>query len=345
MEEQIINAACASVTEEGIWFVHYVLGLLMFYDKKRGEVTRARVIEKIDTERIAPYLGIYVYNDEIYLFPNNAKRILVYKISIDTFEDIGIEFDNSSLFRAVYRVEEKLYVIPYKYQFILKMDLNSADIIQIDGFKSQFSDGQYINSCCMFLNKYIACAIPNTCTFALFDIEKERWKKIITPGKNLVYIVSSGTILYGFEKESKKVVGFNMNGDIVMSSECTGITNAELFCLPNKKIVVNDVATGEILVYDSDLKFVKKIVTNIIRSKISSDYLHGLWVCKKDISYCITKGNELIVVNDNGDWTINKLSMNEKLWKKSAMEYMRVYGPIIEENEFLTLDSFIDNII
>ena len=38
MSVPVINAGCACETDNGLWFVHYVVRILMFYDLKEGKI-------------------------------------------------------------------------------------------------------------------------------------------------------------------------------------------------------------------------------------------------------------------------------------------------------------------
>lgn len=344
MKQQIINAACASSTEDGIWFVHYVLPILMFYDKKEKTVTKARVIENTDSGMTVPYNCMYVYDDEIILFPNNAKHILLYKISSDMFEIIGKEFDDTSLFRAVYRIGDMLYVIPFRYKYVLKMDLTTKNVYYLEGFESQFGDNKYTNSCCIFGDRYIVCAMPYTNSFAIFNTKTEKWRKVHTPHKNLTSIAASENILWGFEYETKKIVGFNMEFDELVLSECIEMTGAHLFCMSHN-VIANDAMTGIMKIYNEQMDFINEFIPNVIKSNLSSEYLYGIWFCDQENTYCITKGNELFIADDNAHWAIYKLAMDEDLWKNLAIEYMKLCGQMIKENELLTLDSFINTLL
>ncbi len=125
MQRQIINAACGCETSEGIWFVHYVFSLLMFFSYKENKITKSILIEDGRSDKIAPFLDMIIYENRVYLFPNNANYIWIYEVASDEVHKIEHRFADENNFRRAFRIGKTIYVIPYKTNNILRMDIDS----------------------------------------------------------------------------------------------------------------------------------------------------------------------------------------------------------------------------
>lgn len=73
-KNQIINAGCASIGDGGIWFVHYVLPVLMFYDFGLKQITKTKIIPCGKSPvPWAIYAGIIVTDKKVFFVSADCK--------------------------------------------------------------------------------------------------------------------------------------------------------------------------------------------------------------------------------------------------------------------------------
>lgn len=341
---QIINAACACETCSGIWFVHYAVGILMFYDFLLQKVTIAKVIPGINRIDIAPFTGIIEYQSKIYMFPNNAQGIIVYEMETEQFRTVDIKkYGSQHIFRGAYRKGDVVYAMPYRYPYVIKMDLKTEEIKYISGFTKEYSEDKapYSNACTEYLGRYYINAMPGTNTIATFDIETERWRVDETGEENYSYITAVEDNIYAFDFAGKTICQIEMSGEAIKKTNPIGFNSIALQAMKDGCILANDGSSGKVKVYDAALTFVKNIEINIIKSGLSTKYLQSYWLTGKDKVYGITKSNELLILREHNGIERKDLFMDRELWQEVCNEYVKTCNIVAIENEIWGLDAFL----
>ncbi len=348
MQRQIINAACGCETSEGIWFVHYVFSLLMFFSYKENKITKSILIEDGRSDKIAPFLDMIIYENRVYLFPNNANYIWIYEVASDEVHKIEHRFADENNFRRAFRIGKTIYVIPYKTNNILRMDIETEKIELLSGLDSIYgfinNNSPYVYSCCLYRNKYCVCTIPHTNSLAIYDIDEMAWKKIETPNRDYVQVVEISDKLYAFNYSSYTIDEISIDGNVLKSSNKTVSVDVELHNLGNDSLVANDIRTGLIEVYSGELEKIGRVETSVINSDLTTDFHQACWIKGVNKACAITKGNELLVFNRANKYYSIQLHMDEELWNKNGIDLIKNNIKKIPESEMCSIEAFLSEL-
>lgn len=341
----IINAGCGCETETGIWFVHYTLSLLLFYEFKRNAVT---IIERIpgnnETGQMAFYADVVKNDDKLYLIPCNAKQCWIYDIVNSRFTRIPLKKVGSKNFRNIHVYKKNIYAIPYEYNKVVKIELKNNDVEYLTGFKDLYTNSNadsYINSSKKYNERFIVNAVPQTESYLVYDMKEKKWEKVDIYGKKLSFIICMDEVLYGFDYCKKTIVKFTIRGEILKESSDIGFESVVMQSMHNQKIIVDDVYSGKIKIYNSNLEMLYENELNVIRGEASTEYLQCCWIEGKTRIYGITKSNELIIINQNDDFEIKKMQIDCELWVKSLVDYCANHDGVLSESENVNLGIFL----
>lgn len=345
--KQVINAGCACETKDGIWFVHYALSILMFYDFSEKKITRGRVIPNIENSAIAPFLSIMENKDKLYLFSCNASQCYIYNIVEDNFTPLSIENLAKNNFRAIYREQNVVYVIPYRYKAVVKVNLDTDSVTYSSGFQKLYRDSEqvpYINSSNRVDSEWIVNAVPYTNSFLMFNLKNESWKKIDTLSEQYSTIASYREKLYGFDFFNKRLVKLNLDGSEIKHIDTDGIESCIVYSVGNGWILVDETYGDRIHIYNENLELIAELKLDIIKGTLSTEYWLTCWFKGAEQVYGITKSNELIIIDQKNNITVEKLSMDADLWDSLSLEYIKQCKCELLESELTGLEAFINDI-
>lgn len=348
-EEPVINAACASETEQGIWFIHAFLNILMFYDFFEKKVIKARVIPNDENLNSYSYSGFWTMlenDNKLYLFSDLANACYIYDISEDKFVKLDIKDLSIHNFIGAYKRENYIYVIPYRYDVVVKINLNNDTVTYSSGVKElyQTEKNLFINYSSRIDSNQIVVAIPYTKSFLIFNMKDETWKKIkiLEEQSEFSSIIFYNQELYALDFLNTRLIKLDLDGKIKKCSENIGF-DAYLYGIDKGYFIVDEITGSRVRIYNSNLECIKELTFNIIQSSLSTAYGHCCWIKSKDKIYGITKSNELIIIDKEMLITIEPMAMDFCIWKKLSSEYVEQYK-YLEENEFTNLNVFMDSI-
>lgn len=343
---QIINACCACATDDGIWFIHYVLPILMFYSYKDEKVIFAKTIPS--GKIIYPfniYSSLHISGNKLFMFALCAYDSFVYDISNDAFKIIDLKKNGDGLgFWGSVVWEKNIYVIPAEGKKIVKINIDNEEIeyIRID-VAIPFLNG------ISFDKDKIVGATTNISGIFQYDIQEGRAKIVYINDRkcaigSVVYLDGK---YYGYDIESQSVVRFSPMGIIEEQSKCFETKGAVVSHTCDGMIILDDNYSGRIFLLDKKLEVLEVIETKIPKSNLVSSYLAGCWFSKLNKTYVIAKSNEIIKLeNKKIDRTV--LRMDEQLWERIAKEHIdeKLYysNNIIEEDELCNLRAFLINL-
>lgn len=344
---QVINAGCGCETKEGLWFVHYVLPLLMFYDFSEEKITKVRVIPGIELMQICPFADMVAVDKRLFLFPNSAGRCYVYDIELDRFKELTIDGMGMHCFVGAYRRERYIYVLPFRYDRVIKIDLeNNNRVHYLEGFKSIYDeDDIYINQTAGINEESVVCAVPRTDSMLVYNIREEKWDKISTTKGmcNISNVACSNGKIYGFDYDNKRIIRFNMHGELEKASEGIGHKGAGLLGINAGNFLVDETYGSHVYLFDDEIELKRTITLEKMDGELTSPYKHCCWINGKNKIYGITKSNELIVIGEDNSIITKKLYMDATLWDVASVGCARYYKECIQENGFITLSDMINS--
>lgn len=343
---QIINAGCTSISEDGIWFVHYVLPILMFYDFKLNYVSKAKLLpcEKIE-HPFGLFGAVETVGSKVFVFPRRVKECYVYDIDTDNLRKLEVKnvleygyYTNSYIYR------ENIYVMPFKNNNILKINPKTEEITYLMGLSevSAIDDNAR-----MGLNRVVNIALEADSLY-VFNLKNETWGEIGLQGNEykLGSVDYYNNIIYVYDVNCKKVLAISEEGQILKKSKSFSLAGAKIFHTIDGGIILNSNYSGEIFILNKDLEVENVINTEPYKSPLVSPYLAGSWNEYNEKIYGILKSNELIVIDGN-KIERHSLYMKKSAWNALAKDYVSLQiknKEKIAENEVCSLINFLDSI-
>lgn len=343
-----INAACGCIENNGIWFVHYVLNLLFFYDFSKKKIIFSTVIPTKSSIDPVPYLAMASVNNKIYLFSNNADKSFVYDIEKDYFEEIKLKEVMHGGFRAAYVVGDYIYAVPFWYKNIVKYDTRTGIVDYLDGISSLLGKEQfYINDSCLVEEEKIVVAVPNIGTLLEFDLKSEKWNTYSKEcSGNYSSVIYKNGVLLAFDLIRKRVVAFDNKKNIVGETGKMTDYSVSLSDLGNQFWASNDTKTGIIQIWDTGFTLNYLIEPQIDINDLTTEYLDGIWVFDACYSYGITKSSELILFDRSENKVISRSKISCIVPTDYLADFMKIDPNKINiENTFRRLSDFIDYIV
>lgn len=351
MEDVPIWPSTFFVDSEYIWFVHGKMNLLMRYDLK---MKRTAIIAKIPGETFfleSSYQAIYKYKNKIFLIPCWAREIAVYDILDNKFQKISLKnrekYEQKLLFCKVYLYNNFLYAIPYQYNAIVKINIDSLDINYIDVIKQIKNIKPNISiffiADAVQLDEEIAMTILNTNKILFFNLNTCSIKLCSgQEGREFTFLTCINSQIYIYDKKAEKIIKWNRTF-YNEEEEFFAIKNdeIELKCLESKYILIdnpyNTVTTviderGIVLYQNSDKCHIEKRALN-------SSYCCGICSNQIDNKYYFD-------FYDNGLYQFEDGKPQHKVIHfkiKDKMRYLFQYDieSISNENELLTLKKWL----
>lgn len=342
-KNQIINAGCASIGDGGIWFVHYVLPVLMFYDFGLKQITKTKIIPcgKSPVPWVI-YAGIIVTDKKVFLFPRTVRESFVYDIETDQMRKLDTSEFSDNFFRA-YIYNEYIYAKPIGKTSMLKINILTEEVKHMQ----RSNDLPLLKEANCLNGRKVICLTESKEELLVFELDRENWRRLKLHngncnGASIDYI--NGNI-YVFDLDTQKIFEIDNHGYIKKRSTELPIKSAAVYHTPDGKVVVNSNHTGEIFYLDNNLEVVEKDDIKIQQSNLISPYLVGCWFGDEKTTYGILKSNELLVI-DKKARIFNKLQMTDVMWKNLAQKYVEqtIYEKVMTENELYTIYDFLDAI-
>jgi hypothetical protein len=342
-KNQIINAGCASIGDGGIWFVHYVLPVLMFYDFGLKQITKTKIIPCGKSPvPWAIYAGIIVTDKKVFLFPRIVRESFVYDIETDQMRKLDTSEFSDNFFRA-YNYNEYIYAMPIGKSYMLKINIITEEVEHI----KRSNDLPLLKEANCLNGRNVICLTESKEELLVFELDRENWRRLKLHngncnGASIDYINGN---MYVFDLDTQKIIEIDNHGYIKKRSSELPIKSAAIYHTPDGKVVVNSNYSGEIFYLDNNLEVVEKDDIKIPKSSLISPYLIGCWLEDKKNTFGILKSNELIVIDKLGR-TFYKLQMEDIMWKNLAKKYLDqiIYEKPITENELYNIHDFLDSI-
>lgn len=200
------SAFCAD--GEDIWLVHGAANILMKYSIKEKSTC---VIGAIPNEVMfngSLYKGMYKWKNKVFLIPSGAREVAVYDCIKEKFEKIPVnnidKYDGKALFMKIYVKGKYLYCIPFVYEAILKIDMDSNHMEYIVCEKV---NGTYISDTTRREDRVIAVyAYTNRAMVFDMDVDFVSYTQLGNVDRQYTKIANIGSNLYLFDSNTRCIV-------------------------------------------------------------------------------------------------------------------------------------------
>ncbi len=285
------------VDGDDVWFVHGKINVLMRYNMRENHTY---VIDTIPNEEMfqeSLYRGIYKWDNKIFMIPCWAREIAIYDIVYGKFIKLPLKnienYENHILFCKVYAFRKYLYCIPYYYEAILKIDLESDSVEYIpiaEGKKGYISDTTRIG------NEIIA-VYSETNQVLSFNMENEIvcFKQLGSSTRRFTNIANIGDILYSFDENTHSIVKV-FGEKFTEEAEFRNVTYevVKMMSVFPDMFMVDSVYSNEMQIIDArnEVIFQEEKRPCTRRGKLNSIYYYGVensGGMRNDISFYFSK--------------------------------------------------------
>lgn len=331
-----MHCCCACLYGTGIWLVHYLMGLLFFFDFNERKIT---CIEEIPINTFftsASFFSMLAVKGSLYMIPNNADAIYKYIIHEKKFEKIELKETSMGLFRDAFVWKNEIICIPNL----------SRDILWLNWKNKQTN---YYR-----VEEKIDCG-------CIQAVERKT---------NLVYMTKGDAILtYNFEnmicsewytENNARFEAICLIRDIVvayngMNQKIVSIRNGQkemvidfphgdikLVNVFDKYILVESVNTISWWLLDIRLNIIKNGEKNnlYLNNGWGEKYYYGLWILEKEHLYEVTIDGVINVYDSKGGKATYKMKINSR-WTKKIRQKMFVdftdNRQVIKESNMISL--------
>lgn len=346
--KQVFGACCLCKSDDGIWFVHDTMSVLLFYSFKEEKITFYKVIPCKEIIQIASF-GACVYADGyIWLFSNNQTKSFRYDVNRDCFEELEIDNLCRNTFRGAVILNKDIYVIPYKYDRIIKISIENSSIQYICNWKKVFgaNEDEYINSYSFDGKHKLAMVVPGHHKYMLFDFETSKMSVINSSNLSADYtqICLWSDIVIVFDRSNEKLELMNLFGDIIKNKSKR--TNSAKLTSFGEYFIFDNNNSDELCIYSRELE--KEQVYTLKNNKsclrigfnIILDWINDI----KNNCFGISNANELIFIDKSLNMQLKELKMNEHLLNNFIKEIIESNDEVLLENEMIGLTQFINSI-
>lgn len=349
--EIAMYAACASVNEKGIWFVHGKMPVLFFYNFEKCATCFYRVIPGGKHQDIAMFLSMYETEDDIFLIPGNENKIIVYSKKQDSFQQLQLDNVCKCMFRGCYADEDFVYCIPYRYSRMVKINIHTKELVYCADWKMQFekSDELYTNGYCIFQNRCLV-VIPGTNSILIYDKYMDSWEKrdIGNGSENYVQISCSDRHIYLFETNTKSIIKTDATLRSCLKRKAIAFQAVKIERGYDSDLIIDDVDTDTWLVLDEELqeKYKTAYKKEQICESLKSDYHFGCWIKSSDDKlFCLDTENHLLIINSDYTFLEKMVGIEIKKWNEiEKINHMVNKVSIIQENNIYNLRDFLERL-
>lgn len=240
-----------------IWFMYGRINALMKYSINKdytyviGTVPNEQMFQEI-------YADIYKWKDKIYLIPFLAREIAVYDIRKNQFKKIPLQFiekyGEAGLFCKAYAEGQYLYCVPFLYEFILKIDMETDCIEYVHVGKIgelYIPDATRMGNQIVFINTY-----TNELIFFNIDSSGLLARKLEHLGHQFSMVENIGDELYLFDMVTQEV--FKICGENLKEEKFFKVSykTAHLFALPPGFLLIDSVDSSEMKIINMEKEII-----------------------------------------------------------------------------------------
>lgn len=143
MISNIVKVASLVINDKEIWASDEEMGLIKVdLDKYSIELYKYTDNPMLKT----PYSSIIAWNQKLFLIPYSGNNFTYFDLNIKEFKTIDVNFENNVIynnthekFRAYAKYRNNLYVFPWRFSVIVKIDMDTCKASVIDSWMKEFT--------------------------------------------------------------------------------------------------------------------------------------------------------------------------------------------------------------
>lgn len=347
-DEIAMVPACMSINDRGIWFINAMLPIIYFYDFKEEKVNWYKVIPKCKNSQLYSFLGIYEYENKLFLIPDNANKVMVYDKIKDFFREIEINDISYGAFRGCTCLDNILYCIPFKYNKIIGIDVVTDKIVhEIEWRKTNgLSDVNYINDYAVQGERLLA-VVPHKNMVLKCNLKERTWDSFYVGGENNSYVAIGclNNTGYLFDLHNNSIHCCNIdekriNTCMQIESKAVRITTGRDY------LILDNVLDDKWILMDKNHNVVRQDAYNYrdIKNAFSTPYNYACWgQNEKGNLIGIDNYNHIIEIDAKGNKKEKFLFVDRHIWEKSLTDndIINELG-FYQENDVYSLPFFIN---
>lgn len=342
-----LNACCMCMTEEGVWFVQGMCPILYYYNFGAERITIAEPLNIGETYGTAYFREIYRKKDELYLVPNNSKKIAIYNITNKILEYVSVKDAIANEYQNCYEYNDILYFIPYKARQVIKLELDNHKIIKyIDIYEDK--ENVCINSTCRMGNT-IYCVLWNSSQILMIDLESETASQLQTSGGHRFSQISTyGKNFLLYDMQEKALLIYEPNFEKILRTIKVDYEDAMLIVGKEGECVVDSAVSNEILIMNDEFKREKRIEFYVCNQLMDTQpWTINAWSLDKDrfIWGISTNGYLFKVIAESQKLEKKELVISEKLYSELNKKLIQIDGNnIVMERTGFALENFLNSL-
>lgn len=336
---------------DDIWFVYGHFAVLCKYSISNKQVTVVGKIPVNDMHQESLFLKIIYLEDKLFLIPCWANEIIVYDISDDTFETIGVATTEGLKFTDAYIYDGRIICIPYSYQAIVSINPEKLELSLEYSLKECFEKNNisYFNDSEMLDDKTVIMVSPSTNGVWLYSVEHRVLSCVYVGDGDDKYssVAIAGQYIILCSNLSRKIYKYDLiNRKIQATWWPSGRKAVKIMTYSDDAFVVDDIDSSWMGIYNVDFDELTCIVSETIKERENyCTFLVGIMEANKEIKIYFDNADATFLFF-NEDFTYEQLSIKiDEEHKKLMQNIQYSLDASVRECEMFSLESFLESII
>ena len=342
-EKVVINATCACKDDNGIWFVHWMLPILFYFDCYSKRIVLSRVIPVKDEVGARNFSSIVKVKTKLYIIAGAQRQSYIYDMHTDSFEEMkNIGGDPGSHYGA-YLINDYLYVMPLRGNNPLRINLSNFEVQTGANWNNLYKD--YLNCYLQSIHAIdktgnIYIPVSNTNTYAIYNTRENEWTRVDVAKKdvNCTGITINKKGIYIFDKNSSSILKIDENGKIL--ANCYIKSGLVMIYSIEDIVLADSISADNILIFDDNLNVINVVEKESIESKLNGDGKHGFWLEFGNKLCGILKNNKIFFISNDGSVETFSVSISIDEWEAIKKECLH-NATLHYENSWLRLEDLI----
>lgn len=302
-------------TDVGIYAVSKYINGLWKIDIEKNEINLEGIFSEESLWGNGLFERIIVFGKKLYLIPSVAKKLYIYDCVSRKMESLDLKMSGKQIVDAL-QVDGTCYMVPWKENYILKIDLatNSIEKINLDSIIGRYNFNKnkalFRQGNCIWNNKIVVPLIhTNAIIFISIETDQVECRELEEAGKGItcvfekdnttLYVLDCNNILYEYQYDKRLLVE-----EALISSDRIVIDRA--YKKDSGIRFFPTIHAHAFIDYNINDKTVEQ-GSEVCRGNISSDYVFDMVNIKDVVYYSFCQSGEIVCFNGSEDKVVFKL--------------------------------------
>lgn len=342
-----LSIITALESEEGIWMLDANYPIIYLLEIENRIILEFYVIPQSDNKKYAQYLGMIIYNDYIYILPDNGYYIQIFDIRNRKFTNQISQKGKSGVFLGGYVYEKNVYCIPFRHVIGC---INTKDFVAEEiNWREYLGVGKnyYVNDFAIQKN-IISMVIPKTNKIFMLDCKSNKIASVSVgnPENSYISICSTNNKWFICEQNKKQIQIVDLDERSIIKSTNIGYESVKMYAAYDKYIIVDDVNTDKWSMYDTQLNLISEYIfekEELLRND-ALVYRFGHWFLGTDSKvHCIDDYNHLLTIELDGEIKKENIFVDSSVILRALQENNRINNDgTVFESYVYNLDAFLN---